>query len=178
MTYPVFNVGETLRAADMNAVGLWLVKTQAVVGSPTSVTITGAFSSDYDNYRIVYDGIVCSTSDTTIFVRPGADTSANYYSGGLFVLYTGTGAGYHINSGSTEGIGVGVTSSSTASGAFDVLAPNKAVQTRAMGQWTSDAYTGSYGGVHKVATAYTSIEIRPASGTFTGGSFRVYGYRN
>ncbi len=49
MTYPSFSAGDILTAADMNAVGLWLVKTQTVGTAVASVTVTDAFSSTYDN---------------------------------------------------------------------------------------------------------------------------------
>jgi len=49
MTYPSFTSGDILTAADMNAVGLWLVKTQTVGTAVSSVQVTGAFSSTYDN---------------------------------------------------------------------------------------------------------------------------------
>ena len=53
MTYPVFATGDVLNASDMNAVGLWLVKTQTIGSGVGSVAVTGAFSADYDNYKII-----------------------------------------------------------------------------------------------------------------------------
>jgi len=41
MTFPVFASGDVLNASDMNGVGLWLVKTQAVGSGVASVTVTG-----------------------------------------------------------------------------------------------------------------------------------------
>jgi hypothetical protein len=33
-------------------------------------------------------------------------------------------------------------------------------------------------GEHRVATSYDSFTLIPGSGTLTGGTIRVYGYRN
>lgn len=192
MTYPSFNAGDILAASDMNAVGLWRITSGITATNGTvsdgvvtvgnavsSVTLTGCFSSTYINYRIVYSNLDFSASDITVFVRPGSVATGNVYSsGGLFVLYTGLGSGYLASSANNEGIAVGISSTDSASGAFDIYGPNTATWTRASGHWTGDTYTGTYGGVMKNTTSYTSLEIRPFSGTMTGGTIRVYGYRN
>lgn len=190
-TPPDFTVGQVLTAAQMNAVGLWKITPTSVtngtlsngvvtVGSGvSSVTVNGAFNSDFVNYKIILEGIDCSVLDTTLFIRPGAVATGNpYSSGGYFVLYSGTGTGYLNSSGTNDGIAVGITSTDSMSLAFDILAPNVPRWTRAMGHWTGDLYTGSYGGVMKTTSSYTSFELRPAGGTFTGGTIRIYGYRN
>ena len=56
MTFPSFSAGEVLRAQDMNAVGRWLVKTVTVGSAVTTVPVTDAFSTEYDNYEIVFSG--------------------------------------------------------------------------------------------------------------------------
>ena len=48
-TPPTFSSGSVLTAAQMNAVGLWLVKTQTVGTAVSSVSVTDVFSSNYDN---------------------------------------------------------------------------------------------------------------------------------
>jgi hypothetical protein len=178
MTYPSFSVGEVLRAQDMNAVGLWLVKTQTIGSGVASVSVPDAFPSDYTNFRVVIDGAVCTISDTTVYVRPGGNTTAaSYSSGGYFVLYTGTGNGFLSDNATTNGIAIGITSTTDMSVAFDIFNPNLAKWTRAMGLWSGDSYLGQYSGVHKLATAFTSFDLRVAAGTMTGGTIRVYGYR-
>ena len=56
MTYPTFTNGQVLPASDLNAIGLWLVKSQTVGTGVSSVTVSNAFSADFDNYRIIYSG--------------------------------------------------------------------------------------------------------------------------
>ena len=62
MTYPSFSAGEVFRAQDANAVGLWLVKSQTIGTGVSSVTVTDAFSADYDSYKIVISGGVGSAT--------------------------------------------------------------------------------------------------------------------
>jgi hypothetical protein len=178
MPVPDFSPGEVLTAAAMDSIGLWLVKTQTIGSGVASVSVPDAFPSDYTNFRVVIDGAVCTISDTTVSIRPGGDTTAaSYFASGFFVLYSGTGNGWLANNGTTDGISVGITSTTDMSFAFDVFNPNVAKWTRAMGVWSGDSYVGQYSGVHKVAAAYTSFDLRVYAGTMTGGTIRVYGYR-
>jgi hypothetical protein len=175
MTFPSFSAGEILRATDMNAVGLWLVKSQAVGTGVSSVVVNGAFTADYDSYKIIYDGGVGSTF-VTIAMQLGA--SATGYNMSLpYVTYgaasplgtsilNGTSFAL-IGAGNTNYLGVDV----------DVLSPNLARFTRVQGAYIADAESGSYTGIHKVATAYTDFSLIIAGGTITGGTVRVYGYR-
>ena len=174
-TPPDFTSGSVLTAAQMNAVGLWLVKTQAVGTGVSSVTVTGAFTSDYDSYKIIYDGGVGSTF-VTIAMTLGA--SATGYNMSLpYVTYgAAVAAGTSVlnavsfalmGAGDTNYLGLDV----------DVLSPNLARFTRVQGAYIANNESGSYTGIHKVATAYTDFSLIIAGGTITGGTIRVYGYR-
>ena len=176
MTFPSFNVGETLRAADMNSVGLWLVKTQTVGSGVSSVTVTGAFSSDYDNYRIEVSGVVCSTTGVFASIQIGGQTT-NYYGSAYYDSYAGSSTGtVRTNNGSF--LYVGTHDSNNMSMSFDIMAPNLAKITNIHGNYYGGNFSGWFGGTHAVATAYTSITLNAGSGTLTGGTIRVYGYRN
>lgn len=143
----------------------------------SSVTVTGAFTGNFTNYRVTIDGMDCSASDTAIYIRPGGDTTVSSYSGGgYYVKFDATGVGYTSNMNTTDGINIAITSTTVCSVAFDVFEPNVAQWTRAQGGNTGDVYICHYGGVHKKATAYTSFELRPGAGTLTGGKIRIYGY--
>ena len=76
MTFPVFASGDVLNASDMNAVGLWLVKTQTIGSAVSSVSVTNAFSSNYENYYITVSGGVAS-GNCDLGIQIGAATS-NY----------------------------------------------------------------------------------------------------
>ena len=176
MTFPVFASGDVLNASDMNAVGLWLVKSQTVGTSVSSVTVSSAFSSDYDSYRIIYDGGVGSTT-MTLSMTLGA--SATTYNMSLpYVTYgAGTAAGTSVvNSTSWALAGYGTTN--YVHFALDVYSPNLARYTRVAGSYVAENESGGYFGIHKTASAYTAFTITTSTGTLTGGTIRVYGYRN
>jgi len=193
MTFPTFSVGETLRAADMNAVGLWRVSNCTVTSAGgtaatasngvitvgtgnTSVTVSAAFSSAYDNYRIIYSGGVSSAAVTNISLKLGA-SSTGYYSSTFFAAVTATtvtNAG--VNNGAVWTYG-GLATTTSTSMDFDLLNPFLAKTTIfANGVYTDTATFGVTNGVHSVATSYTEFTIAPGSGTLTGGTIRVYGY--
>jgi len=58
-------------------VGLVLVKSQAVTGTASSVVVTNAFSSTYDNYEIIYTGTALAGTDAQFFCQLGSATT-NY----------------------------------------------------------------------------------------------------
>ena len=177
MTYPSFTAGEVLRAADMNAVGLWLVKTQTVGTGVSTVAVTSAFSSDYDNYRIVITTNSGST-DAAFFLRLTGSSTAYYYSN----LQNNFG-GSNGTDKAENATGWRIGSNDGTNGTYailDVMRPNLA-QVSFMsfnGIYGDTGGTSWYGGgMHNVASAYTGFEIYPNAGTFTGGTIRVYGYQ-
>jgi hypothetical protein len=180
MTFPNFSVGETLRSADMNAVGLWLVKTQTIGTGVSSVTVTGAFSADYDNYRIIVSG-GANSGDAGANVQLGSSTTG-YYSAQGFFQYTADGTGYlrnnnaaswtNIGSAFPNGLALDITLFNPGAARFTGLSINSRTDYRTTGA----ASVG--GGIHAVSTAYTAFTFSAGAGTMTGGTIRVYGFRN
>lgn len=179
MPVPVFTVGEVLTAANMNKVGLWLVKTQTVGTAVSSVTVSGAFSADFDNYRILYvDGSASATSNVALTL---GSTTTGYYG---FLSYGTAGGttlyGANTNNGASWNY-AGDTTSDGITVDVDLFNPNKAMRTqlssRYMGTGTGAAF-GTYQGLLNNSTSYTAFTITPGVGTITGGTIRVYGYRN
>ena len=182
MAFPVFASGDVLNASDMNAVGLWLVKTQTIGTTVSSVTVTGAFSADYDNYRIILTGGAASTS--TYLAMTLGSTSTGYYHGTIGTRYD-TGA-------STSGFGSNAASwgnafygnSDSMFGSVDVFNPFAAKHTGFTQQVVVNATTGvgplNGGGYLANTTSYTAFTLTTVTGgaTVTGGTIRVYGYRN
>jgi hypothetical protein len=179
MTFPSFVSGEVLRAEDMNAVGLWLVKTQAVVGTPSSVTVTGAFSADYDNYIVTFTGGTTSTVQDIRF-RLGS-TSSNYYGFFMYGSYTSnTVNGFaRANASSFEYFGQGSTLGN--SGSCVIQNPFATARTgfssTTLGFGTTGA-SGTFNGFLNDTTSYSAFTLFIDSGTMTGGTIRVYGYKN
>ncbi len=178
MSFPSFSAGEVLTAADMNAVGLWLVKTQTVGTGVATVTVTGAFSSTYENYRIIYSGGTMN-SGNDLYMQIGGSTTG-YFGVLLYSSTTGGGAlvAANNNNNRADWLG-GAVANQSAHLLVDVLGPNNAAYTKIrLGNYQADNNYGTYQGEHRVATAYTSFLIGNAGGTMTGGTIRVYGYRN
>jgi hypothetical protein len=175
MTYPVFASGDVLNASDMNGVGLWLVKSQTVGTGVGSVAVTDAFTADYDSYKVIYDGGVGSTF-ITIAMQLGAST-ASYNMSLPYVTYGAAAAAGTSVLNATSFALMGAGDTSYAGVDVDVLSPNLARFTRVQGAYIANNESGSYSGIHKVATAYTGFTLIISGGSVTGGTIRVYGYR-
>lgn len=175
-TPPDFVAGQVLTAAQMNAVGLWLVKTQTIGTTVSSVTVTDAFSADYQHYKIMLAGGVASTTNT-LRITLGA-TTAGYYQGGYGTTFAAVAAAANVNNGAFWVLGTGSTNSLYTN--FDLLNPNETNETMMQG-FIPDSQTGggsySVGGFLNNATSYTDFTITASTGTLTGGIVYVYGYR-
>lgn len=173
---------EILTSGDVNTYlansGLVYVTSQTIGSGVSSVTVSNAFNSTYDNYRVIVSGSQFSATDTTLSFKFENGGLTTYYSSGQYVLFTGAGNGFSSNNGTAAGIGVGITSNYSSSALVaDVFSPFLAAYTVAIGQSVGSSYVANYQGVMKTATSYSQLIVLPASGTMTGGVITVYGYR-
>jgi hypothetical protein len=176
MPVPNFTSGEVLTAGAMNNVGLWLVKTQVVGATVPSVEVTGAFSSNYENYKIIYSGGT-SSGGSAITLTLGNSITGYAYSALLIRYADATTLTLNASNGASFGA-AGEANTNNNNVYLDVLTPNLARFTTFQGFYVGETLGGATNGIHKVATAYTSFVLAPGSGTMTGGTIRVYGYRN
>ena len=177
-TPPTFSSGAVLTAAQMNSVGLWLVKTQVIGNAVSSVTVTDAFSSDYDQYMITVTG---GTFNTTlvwgVFQFSSAHTTG-YYGAAQFIDTAGT-----TTAQGTSNLGrLLVTRSSTttagvSSWVVNVANPMTAVRKSIWGQ-CSGGNMVTHGGYYDSTSTFSQFVLSPSAGTLTGGTIRVYGIRN
>lgn len=178
MTFPSFNVGDTLTANDMNAVGLWLVKTQTVGSAVSSVTLSSVFSSDYDNYLVIVSGGAGSASNA-LRLTLGSTTTGYYYAG---QGRTYAGVDSTIDNNNVNGWWyAGETAATGMTGVIQIIAPNLAKESQYMSTWAAprtDGYYYSASGFLNNTTQYTAFTITFGTGTQTGGTVKVYGYRN
>jgi hypothetical protein len=177
MTVPVFTTGEVLTASAMNSVGLWLVKTQTIGNAVSEQSVTNAFSADYDNYKIMISGGAGSTA-AELNLRFGSVVSG-YYTSFIFTSWNAT-VSADSSKVATRIQYVGAMSSEGIQANIDVMSPFLAKNTRtfAGGFGQTTAFVGSSSGALIDTTSYTGFTILAASGTMTGGTIRVYGYRN
>ena len=152
--------------------------TSATIGSGvSSVTVSSAFSTTYDNYVISVSGGVAST-DMNLRLTLGS-TATGYYYAGFYVKYdTAT-----VNATATNGayMDVGYGSTNALSSKIELDNPFNAKRTIIRSASTGSSttyYMNMYSGFLNDATSYTAFTIT-ASGvtTMTGGTVTVYGYR-
>jgi hypothetical protein len=159
--------------------GLVLIKTQTIGSAVSSVTVSNAFSSTYDNYKITVSGGVAST-DEVIGLKLGA-TTTGYYAGFSGAVYSSgvASVGSNNNTASFTQIGYGSTDSLFVD--CTLTNPFATKKTFVSGGFAFPQTTNvsrSYHGFVNNTTSYTEFTLTPGSGTFTGGTICVYGYAN
>jgi len=152
-----------------------------VGSSVSSVVIGNAFSTTYDNYYISYNGAMASASALGLQLGPSTVTGYNsgYYAGISRVSATAVSVNLGTNNASNWNYcGVGDTTGVDVS--MWLFQPNKTVKTRMAVQWTdvrADQGWGSGAGYHNSTSSFTGFSMFGAA-NLTGGTIRVYGYRN
>jgi hypothetical protein len=180
MPVPDFSPGEVLTAAAMDSIGFWLVKSQTIGTSVSSVDITSCFNSSYDNYKISFSGVACSANMSIVFTLLSGTTpvTANWLGTEYFTsvgattmtgqLSNGAGAGTFCSAG---------TVTSGVSSVMEIQSPFLAQQTRFQASFGDSAFFRSGFGLHTLATSYDGFRITASSGSMTGGTISVFGYR-
>jgi len=176
-----FVTGQVFTAADANLMansGLVYVTSATIGTGVSSVTVANAFNSTYSDYRIVVSGVSCSSANNDVRVK-FETTLTTYNWAGTYQTYTtpttitGTGAANTSN-------GIAIAASETSgnfSCSFDVQRPALASFTVVTGTHVNAVYRTTYSGIMNTATAYTDLIINVSSGTMTGGTITVHGYR-
>jgi hypothetical protein len=157
--------------------GLTLVASQTIGSAVSSVTVSGAFSSLYENYKITVSGGVASTFNA-LYLTLGA-TATGYYSGGVDLTYAG--ATSAIGQANTAFWNFGGGTVNALSGQAEILQPFAAKTTTYFSDHAFNA-VGANGSLSRGflnnTTSYTAFTLTTSSGTITGGTIRVYGYAN
>jgi len=175
MAFP-YSSGDVLTAADLNASsGLVLVKSQSIGSAVSSVTVTDAFSSTFQNYRVIISGVDASATGG-LNLQFGS-TTTGYYGVRRYYNYSGSNGFVTVNNGSNLSVGTTDVSSNT-SLEMTVYEPNRADRCAVSGLFFGTGYAGWFGGTDTSATAQTAFTLIPDTGTLTGGTIKVYGYNN
>jgi hypothetical protein len=164
----------------MDSIGLWLVKTQTVGTGVSSVEVTAAFSATYDNYLITYSNIDSSVASTNVRLTVGS-ANTGYFGALIYMLY-GNNTIFGIQSSNQASwLYPATVTSDTGSGSIEIFSPFLTTRTTVKGNYletNTGGASGQFTGFLNNATSYTSFTLTPAGGTLTGGTIRVYGYRN
>ena len=141
----------------------------------TSVTVT-AFSADYENYVVVMNRVLASSGNPGAYMTIGNAATA-YYSVTAYWAYDNSGDGTAKRNNSTEW-NTGYFGANHYSAQFTIYGPFVALRTAISGSAAGDLYESVTNGMLANNNSYTSFTIAPSSGSFTGGTIRVYVYRN
>jgi len=186
-TLPTFTAGEILTSDVMNDVstlgnyqGLFWIKSQTIGNAVSSVTVTGAFSSDFDHYKIIVQVNSIAAGGPYMTLQLGSTTTGYYWGAPVVNYAAATASAISTNNGASwNRLGPGGTTGMA--GVYDVLNPFLSENTVISGTYADPATAGSAGvgsGYLNNTTSYTAFTVGVTSSTMTGGTIRVYGYRN
>lgn len=181
MADQTFTTAQILTAAQMNTlnanIGLTYIKEQTVGSGVTSVTVSNAFSTNYDNYRITVTGVVPSAQDSFCLMI-GSGRTNGHYGAMNYMLYSVSGG--TIGSTNAAKILCTLNQSGVNNTQFncDIFSPFLATRTGMIGQGFGRLYYCDFGGADDSLSSYTSFTLlTDGAGTMTGGKITVYGYR-
>lgn len=180
MAIKTFTTGEVLTASDTNTylanAGLVYVTSATIGTAVSSVTVSSAFNASYDAYKIVIAGGT-SSADAALAIKLGASTTG-YYMAKPFYVYA-TNAAFPVqdnNAASWTQSGFAISGQGLSMNA-DIQNPFLAKYTYIQCSIIAATLGGPGNGYHGVATSYSAFTITPSTGTLTGGTITVYGYR-
>jgi hypothetical protein len=160
--------------------GLELIKTQQIGTAVNSIVVSDAFSATYDNYRVIISGGTASGT-ISLSIQIGAAT-AGYYGGSIRVTQASVSSAEGQSNTASYEIGRFAAASNQPSMTIDILAPFLTTRTSffatsVFGDTSSAGGARWNSGYLNNTTSYTSFTLS-YSGTITGGTVYVYGYRN
>jgi hypothetical protein len=181
MAVQTFTSGQILTAADTNTYlansGLVYI-TQATIGTGVSTAaVANCFSSTYDNYKVIVNGGVGSTVQALGLSLTGS--AAGYYGSTIVAAYSAAVATSNGMNNIAQWTFAGVSGPLNNFLNVDLLGPNIAKATGASGAYINPSTVGNGGifaGYHDSLFQATGLTIS-VSGTMTGGTITVYGYR-
>lgn len=168
-------------AAPAGSAGLELVLTQTIGSGVSSVVVSGAFSSTYDNYLVLISGGAAS-GNCNLTLQLGSTTSGYYWFGYFGSASASTITGY--NGSNTANFSyAGIGSTNDVNSITTIQAPNLAKRTHisttsSRANSASNPVVNRNEGFEDSNTQHTAFTIAPDAGTITGGTIKVYGYKN
>ena len=159
--------------------GLALIKTQTIGSAVSSVTVSDAFNTLYDNYKIIVSGGVAST--TAVCAMTLGATATGYYRFMVYGNYGSDTINGEASANSASWSHAVALSTNSLQGEIDLYLPNAAKTTHFIARSSASATNSNFyqiGGFLDNTTSYTAFTITPSAGTLTGGTIRVYGYQN
>jgi len=160
------------------ASGLTLIKSQVIGSGVQTVTVTNAFSTTYDDYRIVVSNTTLSGGGIAYMTINGS-TGSTYASSGYSMSYTSaTLTGDYTGATSSQGFGLaGALGTSSSTITVDIFSPFLSTTTQTVSRYASNTTQSTWGGYDSNTSSSTNFTLDINSTfTFTGGTIYVYGY--
>lgn len=158
--------------------GLVLITTATIGSAVASVTVSNAFSANYDNYYITVTGGVGSA--TGYFNMQLGSTATGYYRVNIIAPYsTGTISSF-ASSNATSWLAVFPFTTNSIAGFADLQNPFNAKNTHLLARGSHSATAAEINinsGYLADTTSYTAFTLTTSTGTVTGGTIKVYGYK-
>jgi hypothetical protein len=145
----------------------------------SSVVVDNAFSATYDNYKVIYSNVGTSTNGEYFAIQT-VTAAGGYRFGGSYTAYTGTTVVPAYNNAGNY-IPIGYTASSASylnHFSVDIFAPFAPYVPRFVSNNAGGAYSTTFNGLIADTVSLTGFTTLLSGGTLTGGTIRVYGYRN
>jgi hypothetical protein len=182
MALHTFVAGDVLLAQQLNdsfasVGGVRLVSATTIGSAVASVTVTGAFSSTYDNYRIIVSGGVASTG-LSLALTLGAST-AGYYASGFANFYNNSAYSGTADNNTSSWTVAAAGTTNNLDGVFELYGPNLAKTTgfqATVARHVAASFQQQSRGWHNSTTQYTDFTLTASTGNITGGTIFVYGY--
>jgi hypothetical protein len=156
--------------------GLTLIKSQTIGSAVSSVAVTGAFSTTYDNYLIIVSGGVGSAT-SNFDLQLGATTSGYKYNL-IYAAYGGSTVSLASSAAATAMAYAGQGTTGYLQANVSLQAPFLSQNTFYQAFYGTATESGTASGALQNTTSYTDFTLKPTVGTITGGTIRVFGYQN
>jgi hypothetical protein len=160
-----------------DSMGLVLVKYQAIDTGVSTVSVTNAFSSQFDNYKIIISGVSFTGGGLGYYYIKFNNSSGstynytdnaieNMFGSAMYTYANATSDGILIAQAPTTGVGSMV---------LDIVNPFLSARTTVSSQYSTFDIGSTSIGIDTNSASHTDFTI---SGGFTGGTIRVYGFKN
>jgi hypothetical protein len=158
--------------------GLVFISRTTIGTAVSSVTVSNAFSTDYDSYRIIVSG-GAATASVLLYLQIGAVTTGYYWAGSQ-TTYGGSSVGLTRSSNAAYWwVGLGhpnfLSADISVQNPYTTVMPSFS-STGAQGLGSSSGITLFTSGFSADTASQTDFTLLPSSGTMTGGTIDVYGY--
>ena len=182
MAIKTFTTGEVLTASDTNTYlansGLVYVTSATIGTAVASVTVSNCFTSAYNGYFVTIHGGTSSVADENLTLQltvGGTASTTGYYGSALYGVYGSVFQTQFPSNATNMQYAGGLDGRAIMQ--LQIFNPAVATSTTMFGPFIRQILSGTVSFIHRVNTAYDGFKIAPGSGTLTGGTITVYGYR-